>query len=103
MKTRRANALALEKLLSTLMLVGVTVTAISLIAGLVFWLIHRDTPAGTWLLRFGLMALMATPILRIALAVAESIRLKDSFFTATTAVVLLLLMLTLAKAFWLAA
>ena len=81
----------LERLLARLMLRGVQLSALSLAAGLTMWLSGRAPSASTWLLTAGLMALMATPMLRIAVSVVEAIRLRDWFFVLTTAAVAALL------------
>jgi uncharacterized membrane protein len=85
-----ADVHALERLLARLMLGGVQVSAACLIAGLAFWLSNVE-PHGTRLLTAGLLTLMATPMLRIAVSVVEAVRLRDWFFIITTAAVALLL------------
>ena len=85
-----ADVHALERLLARLMLGGVQVSAGCLIAGLALWLSNVE-PYGTRLLTAGLLTLMATPMLRIAVSVAEAVRLRDWFFIITTAAVAVLL------------
>jgi hypothetical protein len=103
MSERREDVGTFEALLSRLMLASVTISALSLAGGLVIWFAQREATIGGWLLRLGLMMLMATPILRVALAVAASIRAKDWSFVATTIGVVLLLAITLERALSLAA
>ena len=81
----------LERLLSTLKLRGVQVSAACLIVGLVWWLFDARAAYPTRLLTAGLIALMATPMLRVAVSVVAAVRLRDWFFIGTTAVVALLL------------
>lgn len=89
----------LERLLSTLMLRGVQVSAACLIAGLSLWLFDARPASATWLLHAGLIALMATPMLRVAVSVVEAVRLRDWFFIATTAIVAVLLTISVTYAF----
>jgi uncharacterized membrane protein len=90
--TRTVSVSALERLLARLMLAGVTLSAIALAAGLAMWLAGRQT---TRLLDAGLIALMGTPVLRVAMSFVESIRMRDWFFVAATLAVLMLLATTL--------
>ena len=70
---------------------GVLLSAICIIAGLCVWL----TAAGDWraiaLLNAGLMTLMATPILRLCVAVAQFAQARDWIFLLTTLAVLAVL------------
>jgi uncharacterized membrane protein len=50
------------------------------------------------ILTSGLFVLMATPMLRVAVAVIESVRMRDWSFVATTLAVVILIGLTLAHA-----
>ena len=85
----------LEALLGRLMLAGVITSAVSLGIGVVLFLSGHAGQATAYMLMLGLLVLMATPMLRVAVAVIESIRMQDWFFIATTLAVLLLLSLTL--------
>lgn len=83
----KAQILKLEAILAHLMLAGVAFSAVSLAAGLVMWLAGRHTR----LLEVGLIALLATPMLRVAVSLLEGIRMRDwSFVGATLTVVVLL-------------
>ena len=83
----KAQILKLEAILARLMLAGVAFSAVSLAAGLVVWLAGRHTR----LLEVGLIALLATPMLRVAVSLLEGIRMRDwSFVGATLTVVVLL-------------
>jgi uncharacterized membrane protein len=61
------------------------------------WLFGTE-PYGSRLLITGLMVLMATPMLRVAVSVVEAVRLRDWFFIATTAAVATLLALSVTYA-----
>lgn len=84
---------ALERLLGRLMLAGVTSSAACLLLGLVLFLTGREM-AATIVMTTGLMTLMATPVLRVLVAVVESVRARDWFFVASTLSVVVLLGLT---------
>lgn len=83
------SLLRLERLLGRVLVVGLVLSASVLAAGLVLELVGRD--ARLWL-RVGLIVLMATPILRVAVSLVEYIRMRDWFFAATTAAVLTVLL-----------
>jgi uncharacterized membrane protein len=84
----------LERLLGRLMLAGVTSSAACLLLGLVLFLTGAALAAG-FVMTAGLVALMATPVLRVLVAVVEAIRMRDWFFLASTLLVVALLGLTL--------
>lgn len=85
----------LERLLGRLMLAGVTSSAGCLLLGLFLFLRAPDGRLTTAVVTLGLMTLMATPALRVLVAVVESVRMRDWFFVSTTLAVVLLLGLTL--------
>jgi uncharacterized membrane protein len=78
------------------MLGGVILSAGSLAIGLACWLAGVE---GTRLLNFGLITLLATPMLRVAVSFLEAIRLRDWFFVGATLTVLLLLSASLILSF----
>jgi uncharacterized protein DUF1634 len=86
----------LESGLARLMLLGVIGSAVCLAAGLALWLTGN---ASTILLRIGLVTLLATPMLRVAVSLVEALKLRDWFFVATTLMVAMLLMVTLLLSF----
>ena len=88
----------LERLLAHLMLRGVQVSAACLLLGLALWLADARVFDASRLLTVGLIALMATPMLRVAVSVAEAIRLRDWFFIVTTAAVAVLLSISVVYA-----
>jgi uncharacterized membrane protein len=89
---------ALEALLGRLMLAGVITSAISLCSGLAMFLAGNTGRTTAYSLTLGLFVLMATPVLRVAVAVIESIRMHDWVFVASTVTVMLLLGVTLTLA-----
>ena len=96
MKDNGAQVSALESLLARLMLAGVTLSAITLAAGLALWLSGSQT---TRLLDAGLITLLATPMLRVAVSFLEALRMRDWFFVGATLTVVLLLSASLILSF----
>jgi uncharacterized membrane protein len=88
----------LETKLGRLLVIGVIVSAALLASGLVFWLWHPGAPPSSWLLNAGLIVLMATPIVRVIVSVAEYVRLREWFFVVVTLVVLAELTVTVGVA-----
>jgi len=85
----------LETRLGRLLVTGVLLSAAALGLGLLIWLFSPSAPAADLLLRIGLYVLMATPILRVLVSVAEYVRMRDWFFVATTLAVLTVLGFTI--------
>lgn len=79
-----------EETLGRLLVTGVVLSAILLAIGLVVWL--TGLGGGHLLMMAGLILLMATPILRVALSVIEYVRLGDWLFSITTLIVLMVLL-----------
>ena len=88
----------LDAVMGRLMLAGVLTSAACLSIGLVLFLLGREGPSLGAILTSGLFVLMATPMLRVAVAVIESVRMRDWSFVATTLAVVILIGLTLAHA-----
>jgi uncharacterized membrane protein len=88
----------LEIHLGRVLLTGVLSSASLLAAGLVLWLAGTAPALGTWLLTAGLFLLMATPMVRVIVSLAEYVRMRDWFFATTTVAVLLVLAATVAYA-----
>jgi uncharacterized membrane protein len=89
----RGSLARLERHLARLLVTGVLLSAALLAAGLALWLTRPDATARR-LLVAGLLALMATPVLRVFVSLAECVRIRDWFFVATTLVVLVELTVT---------
>jgi uncharacterized membrane protein len=96
MTSSDAPFVALETLLGRLMFAGVIGSSGLLLAGVAMFLVGAR--ATSTVLAAGLFVLMATPVLRVAVSVVESLRTRDWFFVLTTLAVLVLLGLTLAHA-----
>jgi uncharacterized membrane protein len=69
---------------------GVLIAAVCLLAGLITWMVAA--PRGRALMDTGLIVLMATPVLRVVLSIAEYARERDWLFAAAAAAVLAILL-----------
>jgi uncharacterized membrane protein len=97
----RTNDEALQQLERTLGRVlqhGVIQSAVFLAAGLILRIARGPSGFSDIALTLGLMVLMATPILRVAVSLVVYIRNRDWFFVATTVMVFVLLAITIALA-----
>jgi uncharacterized membrane protein len=88
----------LEHHLGRVLVAGVIVSAVLLAAGLALWLADPRGALAAWALNAGLLALMATPIMRVVVSFTEYVRMRDWLFVAMTLVVLAELSLTVAVA-----
>jgi uncharacterized membrane protein len=59
------------------------------------YFVAPDATSTSYLLRAGLIVLMATPFLRVVVSIGEYVRLRDWVFTALTIAVLAELMVTM--------
>lgn len=84
----------LERRLGKVFIGGLSLSAASLVAGLVFYLTMPELGVSSWLLSLGLLTLMATPLLRVLVSLAEYVRLREWFFVLTTVAVLVELSVT---------
>jgi uncharacterized membrane protein len=82
----------LEELLGRVLFAGVMASAACLVAGLLLLLFNEAPVASNRLLNAGLIVLMATPILRVVVSLAQYLRMRDWFFVVTTAAVLMVLL-----------
>jgi uncharacterized membrane protein len=80
-----------ERTLSRLMLAGVWLSALLLTMGLTLLLAFTQSSPGDLLLRAGLLMLMTTPVLRIALSIIEATRQRDWFWLWSTIAVVAVL------------
>lgn len=78
-----------------MMLTGVLLSTAILSAGLVWLLVSPSSSAGQDFLDAGLVILMATPVVRVVLSIAEALRRRDWFWLWTTAAVVIVLLGTL--------
>lgn len=88
----------LEEHLGRLLLGGVLSAAALLAVGLALWMSGASPGAADWILNAGLFVLMATPVMRVIVSLAEYARMRDWFFAATTLTVLLVLLVTVTVA-----
>ncbi len=82
----------LESLLGRVFQVGSTISAALLAAGLALTLARPDLRAGDFVLRAGLIILMATPVTRVVISVVGYVTERDWVFVTLTSIVLLLLL-----------
>lgn len=87
MNTDLTGLAQLERHVGRLLITGVIASAIALAAGLALFLVAPG-PLSTDLLTAGLVALMATPMLRVVVSVAEYVRMRDWVFVLITLAVL---------------
>jgi len=90
----------LELTLGRLLHAGIMTAAICLAVGLAVWLATGAGRFGGATLTLGLIILMATPIMRVAVSLVAYVRMRDWFFVSTTVVVFILLAVTVTLA-WL--
>ena len=76
----------LERTIGIVLRVGVTASSIALAAGLILSLL--DAPGSHWLLQIGVLTLLATPVTRVLVSIAEYASERDWTFVALTAIVL---------------
>ena len=76
----------LERTIGRVLRVGVTASSIALAAGLTLSLL--DAPGADWLLHIGILTLLATPVARVLVSIAEYVGDRDWTFVALTAIVL---------------
>lgn len=76
----------LETTIGLVLRAGVTASSVALAAGLV--LEFMNAPGAQWLLHAGILTLLATPVARVVVSIAEYIRERDWTFATLTAIVL---------------
>jgi uncharacterized membrane protein len=82
----------LEVQVGRLLEAGVVVSAVALAAGLLMWMIVRDSRIASGLLSGGLIALMLTPLARVVASLIAWVRIRDWFFVWTTVMVFVVLL-----------
>jgi hypothetical protein len=95
MSARTDSLAALEHRLGRLFIIGLSISAAALAAGLASYLAFPGAHPPVLLLDLGLIVLMATPLLRVMVSILEYVRLRDWFFVTTTVVVLIELSVTM--------
>lgn len=98
MRTSEDRLFGLEMTLGRLLQAGVTLSAVCLAAGLVALIAAGTSRFSGFALTLGLIVLMATPILRVAVSLVAYIRMRDWFFVTTTVMVFVLLAITVGLA-----
>jgi uncharacterized membrane protein len=81
----------LERQVGRLLEFGVMLSSACLGVGLLAWIVSHGSRSSTILLTVGLIALMLTPLARVAASLVTWIRLRDWFFVATTVMVFVVL------------
>jgi uncharacterized membrane protein len=76
----------LERTIGLVLRVGVTVSSVALAAGLI--LTFLNAPGAQWLLHIGILTLLATPVARVLVSIAEYAGDRDWTFVMLTAIVL---------------
>jgi uncharacterized membrane protein len=76
----------LERTIGLVLRVGVTASSIALAAGLILSLL--DAPGAQVLLNIGILTLLATPVTRVLVSIAEYAGDRDWTFVTLTAIVL---------------
>lgn len=89
MTTDQARLAALERHLGWLLAAGVGASALLLVLGLLGLVLTPESAAPAHLLAAGLVILMATPMLRVVVSIAEYVRMREWYFVLTTLVVLI--------------
>lgn len=89
MTTDRARFAAVERHLGRLLTAGVAVSALLLGCGLLAVVVRPNGTAAGPLLAAGLLVLMATPMLRVVVSIAEYVRMREWFFVVIALVVLI--------------
>jgi uncharacterized membrane protein len=79
----------LETAVGWILRVGVTASSVCLGVGVCLSMTSSTAVAGGWLLNVGLIILMATPVGRVVISVAEYARERDWTFVVLTGIVLL--------------
>lgn len=97
----RSSETALQQLevtLGRLLQLGITLAAVFLAGGLILWMGRGPSGVAGAALTVGLIVLMATPILRVAVSLVAYIRMRDWLFVMTTVMVFVLLAVTVGLA-----
>lgn len=96
MKPRtRSIAAAIRKRLEMLLKGALLASTICLVLGLALWVVQGDSDGDTALLRAGLILLMSTPVMRVAISAGEALRARDWLHLGTIATVAALFGLTM--------
>jgi uncharacterized membrane protein len=80
------NTPRLERVIGLVLRIGVAASSICLALGLL--LSFAGVPAAAWLLQVGIIVLLATPVARVCVSIAEYVAERDWTFTLLTMIVL---------------
>jgi len=97
MTTTTSPGAKLERIIGTVLRVGVGASTVLLAAGiaLFFW---SGAPLAATLLNAGIVILLATPVARVVVSVVQYVNERDWTFTAMTAIVLVELLVSVVAA-----
>ena len=90
-------AARLERIIGTVLRVGVTTSSVCLACGVALFFVSAG-PAAAVLLQAGIIILLATPVARVAVSVAQYVIERDWTFTTLTLIVLVELMASVVAA-----
>ena len=99
MKRTAIDSERLEETIGRVLRVGVTTSSVCLAIGLALYLATSLGRAAQLLLNAGLIVLMATPVGRVVISIAEYVVERDWVFVLLTSIVLLELLASVAAAF----
>ena len=99
MKRSAIDSERLEETIGRVLRVGVTASSVCLAIGLALYLATSLGRAAQLLLNTGLIILMATPVGRVVISIAEYVVARDWVFVLLTSVVLLELLASVVAAF----
>jgi len=88
MKSNTAALARLERTIGATLRAGVTLSSVCLGAGLLIGLATGDGALARVLLNIGIIALLATPVTRVVISIAEYVSERDWTFVTLTVVVL---------------
>jgi len=86
---RHAGALRLERMIGRVLRAGVTTSSVCLASGLLWTMAEGTSAPARLLLQTGIVVLLATPVARVVVSVAEYVVERDWGFATLTAIVLL--------------
>ena len=85
----QASARRLERVVGRVLHAGVTISSVCLIVGLLWAIAAGGSPAPALLLQAGIVVLLATPVARVVVSIAEYVVERDWRFATLTVIVLL--------------
>jgi len=86
---RRAGAERLERIIGRVLRAGVTTSSVCLAVGLLWAMAAETSSMPRLLMQTGIIVLLATPVARVVVSVAEYVVERDWPFATLTAIVLL--------------